>query len=145
MSDTQWSMTWTQKIIFCHSPKDFWRYKSKKTLGDELAWCQCHYLVMGQTRLTNVNPCTDLISHNLTKIFFKKGQKLCFLLKKHLILFKKNRLRIWGVPPPPLSRAPFTDKIRKVVFEVLPNICWILKKISAHEHLIAIWKDNVWY
>ena len=28
----------------------------------------------------------------------------------------KNRLRIWGVPPP-----PFTDKIRKVVFEVFPK------------------------
>ena len=49
----------------------------------------------------------------------------------------KNRLRIWGVPPSPLygfffqrkggygfggySPPPFTDKIRKVVFEVLPK------------------------
>ena len=51
----------------------------------------------------------------------------------------KNRLRIWGVPPSPPLRTkfsakrglriwgvlplpPFTDKICKVVFEVLPYI-----------------------
>ena len=29
----------------------------------------------------------------------------------------RKGLRIWGVPPP----SPFTDKIRKVVFDVAPN------------------------
>ena len=49
----------------------------------------------------------------------------------------KNRLRIWGVPPSPPLRIffqrkggygfggyppPFTDKIRKVVFDRLPKV-----------------------
>ena len=45
--------------------------------------------------------------------------------------FSANRgLRIWGVPPP-----PFTDKIRKVVFEVFPK-GELIKLGTQHRHII---------
>ena len=63
--------------------------------------------------------------------------KNVFFAQKTLDFGPKNRLRISGVPPsPPLwiffsekgvtdlggtPAPPFTDKIRKVVFEVLPR------------------------
>ena len=48
----------------------------------------------------------------------------------------KKRLRIWGVPPP-----PFTDKNRKVVFEVLPKIPDLLLNNGAGPDL----KSNFFY
>ena len=68
-----------------------------------------------------------------THLFAKKCLKMVFFGPKHLFFGKKSygfggcpplriffpakkELRIWGVPPP-----PFTDKIRKVVFEVFPK------------------------
>ena len=59
-----------------------------------------------------------------------------FFAQKTTDFGPKNKLRIWGVPPPPRLRIffgekwvtdlggtpplPLTDKIRKVVFEVAP-------------------------
>ena len=76
------------------------------------------------------------------KNFLQKVLKMVFFAQKTPLRTKfsaKRELRIWGVPPP-----PFTDKIRKVVFEVPPNaqshpsrqafvagIPGILKKISS--------------
>ena len=70
------------------------------------------------------------------KICLQKGLKMVFFAQKTPDFGPKNRLRIWGVPPSPPLRIffsakrdlriwgvpppPFTDKIRKVVFEVLP-------------------------
>ena len=69
------------------------------------------------------------------KIFLQKGLKRVFFAQKTPDFGPKNRLRIWGVPPSPLygqnfqwkggygfggTPPPFTDKIRKVVFEGLP-------------------------
>ena len=71
----------------------------------------------------------------------KKVLKIVFLPKTHLFLGQK-RLQIWGVPPsPPLQTkifgekrsyrfvrysptppTPITDKIHKLVFDVLPNM-----------------------
>ena len=47
-------------------------------------------------------------------MFFE--QKTPFLALFEENFSGKRGLRIWGVPPP-----PFTDKIRKVVFEGLPK------------------------
>ena len=70
------------------------------------------------------------------KICLQKGLKMVFFAQKTPDFGPKNRLRIWGVPPSPPLRIffqqkggygfggyppPFTDKIRKVVFEVLPK------------------------
>ena len=70
------------------------------------------------------------------KIFLQKGLKIVFFAQKTPDFGPKNRLRIWGVPPSPPLRIffqqkggygfggyppPFTDKMRKVVFEVFPK------------------------
>ena len=51
---------------------------------------------------------------------------MCFFAQKTPDFGPKNRLRIWGVPPP-----PFTDKIRKVVFDTLPNTFFSLYKAAV--------------
>ena len=90
--------------------------------------------LMGTKELRNRDPNFNEIGTPPRNFFFRKCYKLCFLLKKHLILVKKKYvtdlggtsspplrtkfsaergLRIWGVHP-----LPFTDKIRKVVVVV---------------------------
>ena len=79
-------------------------------------------------------PFTDIPPKNV----LQKVLKMVFFAQKTPLFGPKNRLRIWGVPPSPPLRTkfsakrelriwgvpppPFTDKIRKVVFEVLPYI-----------------------
>ena len=68
-----------------------------------------------------------------------------FFAQKTPDLGPKNRLRIWGVPPPPRLRIffsakrglriwgvppTFTDKIRKIVFEGLPYV--VISKLSVN-------------
>ena len=74
------------------------------------------------------------------KKILQKGLKIVFFfsLKKHLILVQKIGYGFWGYPPPPLygfffsekgvtdlggnPAPPFTDKIRKVVFDGFPML-----------------------
>ena len=44
------------------------------------------------------------------KFSFKKGKKLCFLLKKHLFLVKNIGYGFGGYPPPPLYGKKFQQK-----------------------------------
>ena len=92
---------------------------------------------MGTKELRNRDPNFNEIGTPPRNFFFRKCYKLCFLLKKTPDFGPKNRLRIWGVLPSPLygfffqqkgtygfggsPRPPFTDKIRKVVFDRLPK------------------------
>ena len=78
-------------------------------------------------------PFTDIPPKN----FLQKVLKMVFFAQKTPVFGPKNRLWIWGVPPLPLygqkfwhkggygfggyPPPPFTDKIRKVVFDHLPK------------------------
>ena len=71
------------------------------------------------------------------KFVLQKGLKIVFLAQKTPDLGPKNRLRIWGAPPSPRLQIffsekgvtdlggtpspPFTDKIRRGVFDVAPH------------------------
>ena len=63
----------------------------------------------------------------LCGFFLQKRLKIVFFAQNTPDFGTKNRLKIWGVPPSPLygfffSEKGVTDKIRKVVFDGLPNL-----------------------
>ena len=61
----------------------------------QIIWLKYYFADFVRKEVTPLPPFTDFSP----KICLQKGLKLCFLLKKHLILVPKNRLRIWGVLP----------------------------------------------
>ena len=124
-----WSLI--HSIFMYHNQSPLFRLLDKlRKNGEHTIWKR----LMGTKELRNRDPNFNEIGTPPRNFFFRKCYKLCFLLKKHLILVKKKYvtdlggtpspplrtkfsaergLRIWGVHP-----LPFTDKIRKVVVVV---------------------------
>ena len=86
-----------------------------------------------ELRILGVPPSPPL--RTFPENFSSKRAKKCFFAQKHLILVQKIGYGFGGYPPPPLygfffskkgvtdlgGTPPFTDKIRKVVFDRLPK------------------------